>query len=367
MASFLDTLLGYKGDHPKDVARAYQALEQQLSRQEGAQEGQQWDEQFKNAQSQGLSPSQAGLDNYEAPGSSPLERWKRQIDGMMKSGNPVLQKQAMSEMTQYRTQAVAAQSKGKDGYAPSTAAKMAGELGFKPGSDAYNNFIKSYAYKSNQNYAPQLVTVPEAKSLEWVDPERRGEKVLPGTPWASIRGQVQTIDELSGMRSQAQDVVSTIEHGLWNEADGIYGDDIWQGEPGIGQVITGGLIGAIRDISQTESGEKYKAYSDFRAGSAAPLIRALGEKGALSDKDVERALALLPNVSALRGLPDLPGTAKRKMSYLRMLLQMPMENSASARNARKALLDEAEAEGLFEPPEKQKNTGNGGAKPPGAM
>jgi hypothetical protein len=78
---------------------------------EGTDEQQQWKMLFDQGKTQGLSPGQMGVDsrgvdpNFGPLPMSELERWKRQIEGMITSGNPVLQKEGLSMLAQYRQQA----------------------------------------------------------------------------------------------------------------------------------------------------------------------------------------------------------------------------------------------------------------------
>jgi len=333
--SILDQLMGYQGDHPKDVAKAYHELSQQISKSEGSTEEQQWREHFQDAKIAGVSPGQVynpeSGQGFKPEGTSELDRWKNQIDGLIQSGNPVLQKQGLDMISQYRSRATSPEASQP---AMSTAGKMAVEMGLRPGTKAFNDFVQSYAFKTNRQYAPKYVTPSEAKSLRWLDKDQ--DEPIVGQEWEQIRGRVKTIDDAAGMRDSAGSVLDTMEQMLWNEEDGIYRDPVWQGS-GASGVIAGGLTGAIQDI--TQSNPKYKAFGDLRAGSAAQIVRAMGEKGALSDKDIERALNLLPNVSGARGMPDLPETAKLKMKYLRIMLDIDPSQWGALLNAAESDLE----------------------------
>lgn len=63
-----------------------------------------------------------------------------------------------------------------------------------------------------------------------------------------------------------------------------------------------------------------KSYEDFSKGTIGPIVRSLGEVGALSEGDVQRALNLVPNLS------DTPEEANRKMSDLMQVLQISKQN-----------------------------------------
>ena len=58
-----------------------------------------------------------------------------------------------------------------------------------------------------------------------------------------------------------------------------------------------------------------KAYMDFAGGVVAPLVRSLGEKGALTDVDIERAMKLIPKY------PDTKEEAEIKIKELKGLMK----------------------------------------------
>lgn len=335
--------------HPELVKEAYQEIQDNLARDDlDASFG----DNFRELKRQQAMGAENPYKNWKSPDDSrtALERWKRQIDAMVTSGNPVLQKHGMDSLRAYNQRATAPEAVSQ--AAPSTAAKMAAEMGLRPGTPEWNNFIQSYAFKSNRQYAPKYITPAEAKSLEWLDKDETAPLV--GQDWELIRGKVRVKDDLAADRESAGRTVDALEAALFNEENGIYLDPIWHGEGATG-IVTAGVGGGLRDLLQKEN---YKSYSDVRAGSAAPIIRALGEKGALSDKDIERALALLPNISGVRGMPDLPHTAKQKFQFLRMLLGIDPKQWP-------AILDQVEAGGI-DLSGSEKADQAGGPKPPGA-
>jgi len=87
-------------------------------------------------------------------------------------------------------------------------------------------------------------------------------------------------------------------------------------EPGVRKRLMTGAEFAIDRAKQ--SNPDLNAYESFAKGTLAPLIRAIGEKGALSDKDIERALNLVPKTGDKLGeLPDTSVVARHKMQQLR--------------------------------------------------
>lgn len=353
MASFLDILLDYDAESsPQGIAAAFAKMNEEMKKQEGAYEDQQWNNKFAAGQAQGVAPGemfdpQTGQGAPE--GMSPIDRWRTQIDAMMASENPALQKKGLEMLSAQQQRATSPKAREASQPAMSTAGKMAVEMGLTPGTPEFNHFIQSYAFKQNRQYAPKYVTPAEAKSIQWVD--KNNKDPLVGQNWEDIRGQVRKTDEGMEMRDNASAVIDTLEDALFNPQSGIYNDEVWQGEGAAG-VIAGGLAGAVKDVTQNDP--RYKAFSDVRAGSAAQIVRAMGEKGALSDKDIERALALLPNISGFRGMPDLPETAQSKLSFLRTMLRIDPKEWAP-------MLDMAEQSGLIEKPKETKSDMPAGA------
>jgi hypothetical protein len=73
--------------------------------------------------------------------------------------------------------------------------------------------------------------------------------------------------------------------------------------------------GGRRELAAAmQSDPKATTYRDFTMGTLAQFIRAMGEKGTLSDGDMRRALSLIPKLS------DRPVVARMKLKNLRELI-----------------------------------------------
>lgn len=81
---------------------------------------------------------------------------------------------------------------------------------------------------------------------------------------------------------------------------------------------------AITDLLGTEGATRRALYRDMSRGTIAPLVRALGESGALSEGDVERALSLLPDSGGL--LPESGRLAEDKLRELENILRKAQRN-----------------------------------------
>jgi hypothetical protein len=82
------------GPDPSQTADAYSRLQQELS-----------SKYDKDKQIFAADPANAGQ-QYKMP--DPLTRWQEQVDAMIKSGNPVLQKEGLSQLSMYQQRATAA-------------------------------------------------------------------------------------------------------------------------------------------------------------------------------------------------------------------------------------------------------------------
>ena len=105
------------------------------------------------------------------------------------------------------------------------------------------------------------------------------------------------------------------------------GDKVGDVFAGVEDTIPKRALGAAsrKFKSVSQMGVDEAAYDSFIAGTLAPMIRGLGEKGALSDSDVKRAINLMPV------LTDRPAVARRKVDQIRELIQENMKKIISAK------------------------------------
>lgn len=101
-----------------------------------------------------------------------------------------------------------------------------------------------------------------------------------------------------------------------------YVESVWgkEGEDkiqeGVRKRLTTGASLAIDRLKQ--SNPDLIAYEAFGQGTLAPLIRAIGEKGALAEGDIQRGINLIPKTGNKLGeLPDTSVVARQKMKQLR--------------------------------------------------
>lgn len=101
-----------------------------------------------------------------------------------------------------------------------------------------------------------------------------------------------------------------------------YVESIW-GKEGEDKITEGmrrrTLAGASLAIDRAQqSNPDLNAYEAFGQGTLAPLIRAIGEKGALAEGDIQRGINLIPKTGNKIGeLPDTSVVARQKMKQLR--------------------------------------------------
>jgi hypothetical protein len=112
--------------------------------------------------------------------------------------------------------------------------------------------------------------------------------------------------------------------GLLNDLKKLQGDIDESGViPGVGSNmlarLANGVGNAIGAVVGTEASDARAVFRDLSRGTIAPLVRTLGDAGALSDGDVERALALLPDNGGL--LPDSTRLAGAKLDELEQIFR----------------------------------------------
>jgi hypothetical protein len=112
-----------------------------------------------------------------------------------------------------------------------------------------------------------------------------------------LKGMQSKIDESGVIRGVGSNVLARLANGLGN--------------------AIGALIG-------TDSAETRTVFKDLSRGTIAPLIRALGESGSLSDGDVNRALDLLPDNAGW--VPDSTTLANDKLLELEQIFKRAAEN-----------------------------------------
>ena len=101
-----------------------------------------------------------------------------------------------------------------------------------------------------------------------------------------------------------------------------YVESIW-GKEGEDKITEGirkrTMAGASWAIDRAkQSNPDLNAYEAFGQGTLAPLIRAIGEKGALAEGDIQRGINLIPKTGNKFGeLPDTSVVARQKMKQLR--------------------------------------------------
>lgn len=323
-----DQAIGYSD--PSNTASAYQAiLDQQQANSNDSALGRineflgqatrgQIENQFPQIDT-GLSPDQQGpiqqpnVSKDKAielglvkPDLTPQQRWKQQVDALITSGNPTLQKQGLNMMQGYydniSRQTSAAPKR-------SASAQIAMDLGFQPGTPAFNKFVQRHAFKSAKMFDDKLgKKLSPAEEKEYGIPKGTGTWVWtqsgPKPMDTTIRKQV-------GDTNKAAQIVSEM-------------DDMLFGDSGIMHDFDdSSFIGKLKSMGEAEyqkymqSDPRYKSYNDYVKGVGTQLVRALGEVGATSDVDVARLEMLIPQIG-IGG--ETPAIAQEKLNKLSRLI-----------------------------------------------
>lgn len=216
---YAEYMMRDRGSDPRTVAQAYAGVEEFLKRKQIADKV---DFEQKAAMNFQVPQSLESMPQYQAP--SPLELWGQKLSAMMQTGNPVLQKQAMSEMQAMNKQSTEIQKQDL-----SNAAKMARDMGLTPGSEEYVDFIREYAMKAGQtsiDLGNKYLTASDYKNLR--DSSGRPIPNAPaGMTWDDVKAKGYTFGNIAtegeaaaeGSMAASQDMLKRLEHLTNNGAD----------------------------------------------------------------------------------------------------------------------------------------------------
>ena len=204
---------------------------------------------------------------------TPTDIWKNQIDAMMSSGNPQLQKRAMTMIGQKGSNGITIKNINSNNYGKMLTPEELIKWDLPPNS--------SYAHTAT---GPKLIG-PSDK-----------------------QGKTEKNNQMIGIYSQLDDM-------LFGDK-GIMNNDSEKGVTGyIGRVVKGNYQNYIKDDP------RYGNYDSFSVGVITNIARTIGgEKGQISDFDIGRVKELIPIVTGLN--PDTKATAREKMNKLRMLIEI---------------------------------------------
>lgn len=161
------------------------------------------------------------------------------------------------------------------------------------------------------------IPIPQLNSVRLPD----GSPVPLGTTFAEARAAgAQISNQTERDRLQQADAALSVINQL---------EELAIGEDGVlSNVDTGFLNRAVAGLGfgleiLEQNDPRASLFRDLSQGTIGPLIRSLGEKGALSDGDVNRALSLLPSIFPL---PDSGPVATQKLKDLRGLISKGVSN-----------------------------------------
>lgn len=181
----------------------------------------------------------------------PLNRWKKQINLMMQSGNSTLQNQAMGMMSDYQKRATAPQASSEQKW--SDPARRAIEIGLKPGTKEFRNFVERATFK--KNYAEPVASASDSKTL--IYPNR--EPVIAGTPMSEVykRGALPKAD--SGETTKMAQLEG-LNYSIGKLDDLFEGSDINFDDQLSGLVAnfrtSGNMVGDAADYLLNQAGER---------------------------------------------------------------------------------------------------------------
>lgn len=138
----------------------------------------------------------------------------------------------------------------------------------------------------------------------------------------------KALAELGGTGGGTQELTAVQRNKMsgYQTANEVVGqlEQLWTGVKQPESQAMAGLAG-LPGVKQARStfDANTRQYMQFAQGTVAPIIKSLGETGVLTDRDVERAYGLIPN------LQDSPTVARNKILNLKVLLQNAQEATMS--------------------------------------
>lgn len=247
-----------------------------------------------------------------APGAGPGAR--ETVMGLLAASNPELFQQGLIG------QIFAAPAKA--GALEVKLAQFRQRFGREPNEDEFFRLAGGGTTINNVTEKDLDKVVPVSDLEKIILPDGSRPKI--GATWRDIRsagGEVVTSAEQSDQDKTNQAL--TLLEQLRGLAIGS------EENPGIFAEVEPGLLNRGKKaldfvFDWLEQGDpRASQYQDLSAGAISSLVRSLGEKGALSDGDVERALNLLPTIFPL---PDTGKVAQGKLNELERLIARGTNN-----------------------------------------
>lgn len=186
---------------------------------------------------------------------------------------------------------------------PLTETEVLRAAGLAPeeGKDVLNEQIPPD--RVNRVLLPDGTPVPVGTT--WGEAQRMGARVFSEADLKrqqQISDAVHLLDRLQGM---------AFEDGVFKDAGGsLITDNV------LARTVHG-IANGIGALVGTSASKRREIYNNMSRGTIGPLIRALGESGALAEGDVKRAIDLLPKLGAT---PDTEEQARIQFDELREIL-----------------------------------------------
>lgn len=192
------------GPDPQEAASAYQQLQDAMSSRYNQQK-----------QAFEADPANSGK-KYQMPDA--LTRWQDQINGMITSGNPILQQQGLQQLGAYQQRATAAQS-GPDMTAAAKDYQLAVQQGYKGSFMDYKRELASIGGSHvSVNVSPGQQLLGLADSMKLVNDQ--GEHPPVGVPLGQLpnMGYKPMLNDTQRQAATAQDILqnsqATLEQNL---------------------------------------------------------------------------------------------------------------------------------------------------------
>jgi len=243
------------------------------------------------------------------------------------------------------------------GFTPEGAEARAGSL--KPVIDADKGFTLAPGAKRFDAAGNEIASAPvRSKLLTPEELDQKKEIAAAGRTEINILDKVPTIDQMSklvgpdgetpelgetlgDLKDKGFVVRSTADQKTEKQAAAAratldtldkLANPVFTGQEGVENRLLNDAVNTWNRIGQTD--KDLALFEAFSQGTVASLVRGVGEKGSLSNKDIERGLNLIPNSGkGVLELPDTREVAKGKMKQLREWFDSALGGKVSKSNS----------------------------------
>jgi len=289
----------------------------------------------------GMTAPQMGTGVYNF-NEKPEERYLKMQQRMLGTGIGGYIDQQKQLLQQMQNSAMKGET-GAPAVSRSSSYKVARDMGLTPGTKPFNEFVRSHAMKSsgttvNVGGEGDFLKPSDARSYVYTSGTKKGnhplsqKELIKGVNDGLIQLETDSERKDKFKADKALAVVDTLE-GLLSRAEetsSFVGENVPEGT--FGKEYLQRVEDVLRSAADFANPE-FQQYNQFAEGTLSPLVRAMGEAGALATEDVERAESLVPQWT------DHSDVRKRKLKMVKAILSVGLKNEQDSVDVRTSQSD----------------------------